>query len=216
MRTRPLEVTTADGERLDADVLLPDRVRGTAVVCHPHPRYGGDRSNPVVTALCGAFVDAGLVTVRFDFRGTGRSTGVHGGGVAEHADVLAALDAALELTRDATEAGDPDGPVIVAGYSFGSAVALSLVDPRITGWVAVALPLALTESVPGRALVDGRPVLLVSPEHDQFSPAAAVTAAAVAWPAATVVSVPMADHFLAGGLRTVAEAAGAFAAQAVG
>ncbi|MFM7536710.1 MAG: alpha/beta hydrolase [Acidimicrobiales bacterium] len=226
MRARPLEVITADGERLDADLLVPDRVRGTAVVCHPHPRYGGDRTNPVVTALCDAFVGAGLATVRFDFRGTGRSTGAHGGGVAEHADVLAALDAALDATREARlaarpedpDTGGPDapGPVIVAGYSFGSAVALSLVDPRITGWVAVALPLALTDAVPARALADGRPVLLVSPEHDQFSPASAVTAAAADWPAASVVAVPMADHFLAGGLRTVAQAAADFAAQAGG
>ncbi len=220
MRARPLEVTTADGERLDADLLVPDRVRGTAVVCHPHPRYGGDRTNPVVTALCDAFVDVGLVTVRFDFRGTGRSTGAHGGGVAEHADILAALDAALDATLDAkldaSGGAGMAGPVIVAGYSFGSAVALSVVDPRITGWIAVALPLALTDSVPARALADGRPVLLVSPEHDQFSPASAVTAAAVDWPGASVVSVPMTDHFLGGGLRAVAQAAGAFAVQAGG
>jgi alpha/beta superfamily hydrolase len=208
----PVRFVTADGLTLVGDLHLPggDPV-GAAVVCHPHPRYGGDRGNPVVVALARALAAAGWTALRFDFRGTGTSEGVHGGGRAERADVAAALDAVVDA------AGGAPVPLLVTGYSFGAAVALSTTDPRIRGWVGVALPLALAASLPDAALPDERPVLLLAPEHDQFSPAADVTAAvaAAAWPNVTVRAVPMADHFLAGATDVVAAEAVAFAATLV-
>jgi alpha/beta superfamily hydrolase len=207
MATEALRVVTADEVVLVGDLHLPPAgvaPVGGAVVCHPHPLYGGDRHNPVVVALARALADAGHVTARFDFRGAGGSGGSHGGGVPERADVAAVLDA--------VHARVPGGSLILAGYSFGAAVALSVLDPRITAWVAVALPLALLTGDAGAGLHDGRPVLVLSPEHDQFSPPDRVTRAAAnaGWPAVTVLPVPMADHFLAGATATVADAVVAF------
>jgi alpha/beta superfamily hydrolase len=204
MPTEALRVVTADGVTLVGDLHLPAAgvaPAGAAVVCHPHPLYGGDRHNPVVVTLARALADAGHVTARFDFRGAGGSGGSHGGGAAERSDVVAVLDA--------VRARVPDGPLVLAGYSFGAAVAVSVLDPRVTAWVAVALPLALLTGDAGAALHDGRAVLLLSPEHDQFSSADQVARAAedAGWPAVTVVPVPMADHFLAGATATVADAA---------
>src|SRR5215510_7238151 len=82
-----------------------------AVLCHPHPLYGGEMHNNVVSALADALQQAGVATLRFNFRGVGRSGGEHGGGEAEVEDVKAAVS--YLLSRQAVPT------VVVAGYSFG-------------------------------------------------------------------------------------------------
>ena len=73
-----VEFESADGTRLEGDLLVPADARGSAVVCPPHPLYGGSRQDAVVGALSRAFVGAGLRVLRFDFRGGGGSAGVRG------------------------------------------------------------------------------------------------------------------------------------------
>src|SRR5262245_51931249 len=121
----------ADGARLEARVGLVPGARAGLVVCHPHPLYGGDMDNPVVVRAAEVGRETGLSTLRFNFRGTGRSTGSHGGGTAEMADVQAGLAALAE--------GLPGGaPVGLAGYSFGAWVAARVAaeDPRPLGLIA--------------------------------------------------------------------------------
>jgi len=178
--TRTISLTTADGIVLAADLARPAAPRAAAVLCHPHPAYGGDRHNIVVDALFRALPAAGIAALRFDFRGAG-------GG--EQDDVLAALDRL---------AGDVAGvPLWLVGYSFGADVALGVDDPRLAGWVAVAPPLRFG-SPPVPAAGDPRPALLLVPEQDAYSPPERTRAATAAWPTVTVEVVPMADHFLAG------------------
>ena len=172
-----LVLETIDGVVLDGEAAVPPAPWAAAVVCHPHPLYGGDMRNNVVDALVRALSGAGVATVRFDFRGVGRSGGEHGDGETERLDVVAAIDAVAPLAGD--------GPVLLAGYSFGAAVALSVADPRLDGWFAVAPPLAMRR----RAAADRRrpttgPRLIQAPEHDQFTPPAAMheAAADVGWP----------------------------------
>jgi hypothetical protein len=196
-----LPLSTMDGLTLEADLVLPDQILGAAVICHPHPQYGGDRFNNVVDALFRAFAGAGLATVRFDFRGVNNSEGRHGGGVDERMDALAAIEA--------VEAYAGDGPLLLAGYSFGAFVALDVAVPRIDGWLAVAPALGMTRSTPVAA-TDARPKLVLVPAHDQFSPPAATAAATAGWPGLTVETIEMADHFLGGRTTVVAERAVAF------
>lgn len=87
--------------------------RGVAVVCHPHPQFGGTLDNKVVQTLARAFVQLGWRCVRFNFRGIGGSAGAWGDGIGEIDDALAVIAA----TRDAGE------PLILAGFSFGAYVA---------------------------------------------------------------------------------------------
>jgi hypothetical protein len=200
----PLEtvlLATADGLMLEGDALLPPEPWAAAVVAHPHPLYGGDRNNVVVDAVAHALHDAGVASVRFDFRGVGRSEGTHDDGEGERLDVAAALDVAAPFAGD--------GPVLVAGYSFGSIVAMNVTDPRLAGWLAIAPPLVPAAADP-LAANDHRPKLLLVAEHDQFAPPAGVVTRAQAWRAATVETVPLTDHFLGGAVRCVAERAVAF------
>ncbi len=190
-----IRLLTSDGVGLDGDVAVPAGPRAGAVVCHPHPLYGGDRHNPVVTSVVGALADAGVVALRFDFRGVGASEGAHGGGVSEVHDVVAALD---ELVTRC-----PDLPIWLVGYSFGSIVALSVADVRAAGWVAIAPPLAAMGGRPAAA-DDPRPVHLIVAGHDQFSPPDTTASLTADWAATTTAVLPAADHFLAGHLADVA------------
>ena len=86
--------------------------RGIAVIAHPHPLFGGTMDNKVVQTLARAFVASGWTTVRFNFRGVGASEGVHDEGRGELEDML---DVVGQLA--------PEGPVAIAGFSFGAFVA---------------------------------------------------------------------------------------------
>jgi uncharacterized protein len=184
--TGSISLSAPDGAVLAGDLARPVEARAAAVLCHPHPAYGGDRHNIVVDALFRALPAAGIAALRFDFRA---------GGGGEQDDVLAALD------RLAAEV--PGVPLWLVGYSFGADVALSVDDPRGAGWVAVAPPLRFG-GPPAPARGDSRPALVLVPEHDAYSPPERARAATAAWPAATVEVVPMADHFLAGAAGKVA------------
>jgi len=84
---------------------------GTAVITHPHPLFGGTMDNKVVQTMARAFVQAGWTALRFNFRGVGASQGQHDEGRGELDDMLAVI---------AAEAAE--GPLALAGFSFGSYV----------------------------------------------------------------------------------------------
>ncbi|RQO58127.1 alpha/beta hydrolase [Variovorax sp. KBW07] len=86
--------------------------RGIAVIAHPHPLFGGTMDNKVVQTLARAFVACGWTTVRFNFRGVGASEGVHDEGRGELEDMLNVVG---QLA--------PEGPLAIAGFSFGAFVA---------------------------------------------------------------------------------------------
>lgn len=199
IETHSLLLHTADGLRLDADLTTQPAPRAAVVLCHPHPLYGGDRHHPLLTGVAQRLAEHGVASIRFDFRGAGDSEGTHGGGVDERLDVAAAVDAVAMLT---------EGPVWVVGYSFGAAVALSVVQSRIDGWVAVAPPLAMMNGSP-LAAADHRPKHLVVPRHDQYSPPEAVEPAVASWANTSLVVVESADHFLTGSLGRFVELAAA-------
>ena len=173
------------------------------VLCHPHPLYGGEMHNSVVTALAEAFQQAGMMTLRFNFRGVGQSGGTHGGGEAEVEDVQAAV--AYLLGRQAVPT------VAVVGYSFGSMVGLraGASDTRVHTLVGVALPIGMRDA--SFLLTSQKPVLLISGERDDISPLPALQEliAKLAEPK-RLLTIPGADHFFLGQEREVAQAAVAF------
>lgn len=93
------------------DVPADGTVRGTAVIAHPHPLFGGTMNNKVVQTLARAFVQTGWRAVRFNFRGVGASAGAYDEGRGEAADLLQVIAQVA-----------PEGPVALAGFSFGAFV----------------------------------------------------------------------------------------------
>jgi hypothetical protein len=95
-------------------------VRGTAVICHPHPQFGGTLDNKVVQTLARAYVQMGWRAVRFNFRGVGESVGAWDEGRGEIDDAMAVIAA--------ERAARPDLPLMLAGFSFGGYVAAHAAD----------------------------------------------------------------------------------------
>lgn len=193
---RLLTLVPEPGVTLAARVAVPAAPAGGLVVCHPHPLYGGDMDNPVVMRLVEAAGALDFATLRFNFRGVGGSTGVHGGGVAEQAD----LRAALSHLRAAVPA-----PLVAAGYSFGAVVAAHVAaDAATAGLVLVAPPLGIAE-YPVPAAPDAVPVLVVAGDRDEYCPPEALDRLRAEWPRAEVTVLPDADHFFFGRLFPLGE-----------
>lgn len=109
---------------LEIAFTLPANVPAVALalVCHPHPQFGGTMDNKVVQTLAKAFAELGCATMRFNFRGVGKSAGVFDDGVGETEDAAAALAWARSQVPQST-------PLVAAGFSFGCFVQ-TLLLPR--------------------------------------------------------------------------------------
>ena len=98
---------------LEGMIDTPDSApRGTAVIAHPHPQFGGTMTNKVVHTIARACVEAGWRAVRFNYRGVGKSVGKYDAGRGETADLLAVVE----------QAAAADRPLVLAGVSFGAFV----------------------------------------------------------------------------------------------
>ena len=192
-------LTTSDGVTLQAELVVPADPVATAVVCHPHPLYGGTMDNNVVESIFTTWRRSGVGVLRFNFRGSGLSTGQHDNGSAERLDVVAAID---ELT-----ARWPTKPLVVAGYSFGADVALAVAHEQVSAWFAIAPPLRVVPAAEMVAATDDRPKVIVSGSDDDFRPPDQVAAVTAGWNNTKLATAPGANHFFSTGLETVEQAA---------
>jgi len=174
-----------------------------AVVCHPHPLFGGTMHNKVVHAAAEAIVGTGLPVLRFNFRGVGGSGGAHDGGSGEQDDLRAVMDHLAGLY--------PRRPLLAAGYSFGAFVVLAVGcrDPRVHALIGIGIPINLVGF--GFLRECRKPLTLVQGDEDAFGPLPQLMALAALVPGgARVVAVKGAAHNFAGHLdelaRRVAEA----------
>ncbi|HEX9037640.1 MAG TPA: alpha/beta family hydrolase [Ktedonobacterales bacterium] len=180
---------------LDGLLRLPDpspetagAPRMAAVVCHPHPQFGGTMHNKVVFRIAQALGDLGMPALRFNFRGVGRSTGMYDDGRGEADDVRAALDALAERY--------PGVPLLLAGFSFGAWVGLPVgcADPRVTHIAGAGVPVSLLST----SALDGchKPKLIVQGAQDQYGPQEALEPwfARIPGPKRLAI-IPNADHF---------------------
>jgi alpha/beta superfamily hydrolase len=136
-----------------------------ALVCHPHPLYGGTMHNKVVYHAMKALSSFGFAVLRFNFRGAGLSDGEHDKGQGEQADVRAALDwleAELHL------------PVIFCGFSFGAATGLRVCcnDKRVAGVISLGTPVEAEGRLYTYHFLQqcSLPKLFVSGAQDQYGP----------------------------------------------
>jgi uncharacterized protein len=187
-------LTTSDGHALEAELArpAPGTERAAMVLCHPHPQYGGTMRSIVISALFAALPEVGVTCLRFNFRGVERSQGAFGDGVGERQDALAAIDA-----LDA--AVEPSQPMVLAGWSFGGDVALSVAVPRLVGWFAIACPLRFATRV-DEVAHDPRPKLLALAGRDEVRAPEDVLAEVErdAWVNTRTEVIPGASHFFVG------------------
>jgi hypothetical protein len=164
--------------------------RGAVVVCHPHPLHGGTMHTKAVYRAAQAFNDAGLVALRFNFRGVGTSTGSHDGGVGERDDLREALDW--------LEAEYPDLPLLVGGFSFGSMVGLSVGadDERVVALLGLGLPVDMDRYDYSFLAEAKKPILVVQGENDEFGAGDTVAALLSELGAhIALVRIPGTDHY---------------------
>jgi uncharacterized protein len=165
---------------------------GVAVIAHPHPLFGGTLNNKVVQTLARAYLQAGWATVRFNFRGVGHSAGVFDHGQGETQDLLAVV---------ANRA--PEGPLALAGFSFGAFVTANAVGQLAAARAVHSLLLVGTAAsrfeVPVVPQELHERTLVIHGEVDDTVPLAAV----LDWArpqALPVMVVPGGEHFFHGRL----------------
>ena len=197
-----IESLSLDGPagRLEALLNLGAANAGyTALVCHPHPLFGGTMHNKVVFHAMKALNGLGLPVLRFNFRGVGTSAGEHDHGHGEQQDVRVALDYLAKRFGK---------PIVFAGFSFGAAIGLraAVPHPEVVALAALGLPV----NADGREYTYGfmdhcdKPKLMLSGGQDEFATAAQLEKvfARLAEPKRLVI-VPEADHFFTGHLETL-------------
>src|SRR5579864_5304927 len=188
-----------------------------ALVCHPHPLFGGTLHNKVVFHTMKALNNFGFPVLRFNFRGAGLSQGEHDNGIGEVEDVRAALDwldSEFHL------------PLVFAGFSFGAAVGLraACADSRVRAAIGIGTPVAPVAAdteEPRVYTLDflrdcAKPKLFVSGARDQFGPRGKLEelVASVPEPKKLVI-IEGGDHFFEGRLRELREAIESWVREAV-
>ena len=167
-------------------------VQGTAVIAHPHPLFGGTMHNKVVQTLARAFVQSGWRAVRFNFRGVGASEGAYDEGRGEVRDMLRVID---QLA--------PEGPLALAGFSFGAFVTTHVVqalgDQRLPHALVLVGTAASRFEVAAVPQVLHERCLVLHGEQDETVPLASV----MDWArpqSLPITVIPGVEHFFHGQL----------------
>ena len=180
--------------RIEAILKEPaGEVTRAAIVCHPHPLFGGTMHNKVVFRIAKAFHQSGFAALRFNFRGTGRSEGSHDEGRGEQDDLRAAIGF--------VEQRYPGAEIWLAGFSFGSAVMLRVACglERASALVAAGVPVSKYDFE--HLASCAKPKLFVQGGRDEFGPAADIGRLFEALPEPKRLKViDGADHFFEGRL----------------
>jgi len=173
--------------------------RGVAVVCHPHPLGGGTMHNKVVFRAAAGLVDAGLTTLRFNFRGVGSSTGEHNeieGGVEDVQDAL-----------DYMAGTYPGQDMTLAGFSFGSrtGMAVGVNDDRVKRLISIGTPVEKYRDY--EFLYDvKKPILFVHGDKDEFCSVENLRSLTDKIPHAEVIIFENCGHFFDEHLNELREA----------
>lgn len=216
----PIRSFFLDGPAGRLEALLnggADNATHAALVCHPHPLFGGTLHNKVVFHTMKALNSFGYPVLRFNFRGAGLSQGEHDQGKGEVDDVRTALNwLHAEFHR----------PLIFAGFSFGAAIGLraACADPRVRALIGLGVPVAPVAAASEEPRVYTldflkdctRPKLFVSGARDQFGPRAELETLVASVPEPKkLVIIPGADHFFEGRLRELRESIEAWLREAI-
>ncbi len=166
-----------------------------AIITHPHPLYGGDMSNPVVESLVTSFNKKRYTTLRFNFRGVGKSEGTYDEGIGEQEDILAAINFLLDQGISA---------IYLVGYSFGAWVLAKIKElpGQISGEIFISPPVALLPYEENLTI----PLLklVITGEDDEIAPVEILENAVAGWnPESRFAIIDFADHFYFGCFKSL-------------
>ena len=170
---------------------------GIAIIAHPHPRYGGTMDNKVVHTLFKALFELGFITVKFNYRGVGKSEGSYGDSLGETEDVIAVVEA----IRSQFDAESNDLALLLAGFSFGGAIqahVAKITSPESIIMVAPSVDHLQAPPVSSYA----KRVLIIQGDQDEVVPLKTI----LEWAAPQdlpIVVVPSAEHFFHGKLHVI-------------
>ena len=163
------------------------------VVTHPHPIYGGDMNNMVVESIVHVYHMKGYSTLKFNFRGVGRSQGTYDNGLGEQKDVLSALSFLADMGMERID---------LAGYSFGAWVNAHALQKDIltTQMIMVSPPVGFMDF---KSIVKMNPLkFVVTGNRDDIAPADVIEIMIPTWnPNARFAVIDGADHFYGGYLN---------------
>jgi alpha/beta superfamily hydrolase len=175
--------------RLEAILKEPSgESKGVALVCHPHPLGGGTMHNKVVFRAAAGLIDAGLTTLRFNFRGVGASTGDHEEIPGGREDVGFALDF---LSNEY-----PDQEITLAGFSFGSRTGMEvgMKDDRVVRLISIGTPVDKYRDYEFLTAVR-KPILFVHGDKDEFGAVENVRKLVEQIPGAELIVFENSGHF---------------------
>lgn len=186
-----------DSGQLEYDFIpVPDAIESRnliAVVCHPHPLHGGTKDNKVVHTLCRALRDVGVASIRYNFRGVGKSEGKFDQGKGEYEDLIAVIKFIRANLDDAK-------PLLIAGFSFGAFIAARFANfNKVSACILVAPPVSYPEFKEIKTFLS--PLLIIQGDHDEvvdYGDVQAWTAALIRKPDFHVIED--AGHFFHGRL----------------
>lgn len=145
-------------------VLSKKSKSSAAIICHPHPLYGGSMENNVVCALEEGFSSVGFTTLKFNFRGVGKSKGFYGGGEGELRDLIYALKFIESIMDEAPR-------IVLAGYSFGAWICTMAFNfKNFSDLFLVSYPFAFYE--PEKIANFRKKIYFVCGSYDNISPPA--------------------------------------------
>jgi len=183
---------TSEGYEIEGLIDIRSKTRGV-VISHPHPLYGGDMYNIVVESIARAYRKKDYTTLRFNFRGVGKSQGRYDKGVGEQTDVAAAL---YHLRQTGIDKLD------LAGYSFGAWVnaLVSCKDTSMDHMIMVSPPVGVIDFQPVTRI--DRLHLAVTGSRDEFAPADKIEELVPIWNDRSYFEIIAgADHFYGGHLE---------------
>jgi len=152
-----------NGNKIEAEFFQSNlgKVRPITLIFHPHPQYGGNMYNNVVSGVFKKLVEHDFSCFRFNFRGVGNSTGSHSNGTGEVSDVHACIDF---LIKEGFER------IMLCGYSYGAAIGCSMVNysDNIIGFISIAFPFGFMDIYKQKSQTS-KPKLLIQGKRDEVA-----------------------------------------------
>lgn len=199
-----------DHGNLETISFIPQNFESVMIVAHPHPMHGGNMNNKVVYTLANLAQQNGLYSIRFNFRGVGKSTGQYDNGIGEVHDFRRVINFVLKEIK-------PER-IFLSGFSFGSRILMKILEEGFepSGIIFAGLPIEFFKLMPLKTKMHS-PVLLIQGENDEFTSESAATTFIEQshFENVRLQIIPKCDHFFTGKIHELSFSVNGFLKQMI-